>query len=298
MSIIVSADCGKENTQLYGDNKSILFKSRVVIDEEVIAGVEGKTFNIVVDGVLYKVGEGVSNPNYDVSKYSNFHKVCVLAGLCILNINEPVKLVTGTPINLFFTEERLELQKSYVGSYDVIFNGVPKRIIIESCLVVAEGMGVIYNNFSKYKDKLVKVIDIGGLNTNGAIFRHGKPVRDSIFTLNEGVNVLSNKVRNSLNREGRNYQPYEVDYLLEDEANRTELEDIIIRDCIFTHLESVKTNMKANNWNIESGEIVFTGGGSILLKTEILDTFKNGYISEEALWDNCKGFYRIGVNLL
>lgn len=298
--MIVSVDSGKENTKYLSGGYLGLFKTRLSIDEEIIKGIDNNTYNIVINNTLYKVGDTGAENSYEVSKDIEIHRVSILTALSIVQpkpYRDSIKLVTGTPINLFFTEERDSIKRQLIGKHSVIFNGEIRDINIDKVLVVPESMGVIYNNYSLYKDKLVKVVDIGGLNSNGCIYKNGVPVRESLFTLNSGINILINKVKNELNRGGYNYQLYEVEYLLKSgTGNSYEME--CINSTVYSHLIELQQMMRANNWNIDTGDLVFTGGGSTLLINYLSKIFKNSIVSREGLNDNVKGFYKIGGSLL
>lgn len=298
--MLFSVDSGKENTKYLSNGGLGAFKTKISIDEEIIRGVDSNTYNIVVNNTLYKIGDTGAEYSYEISKDKDIHRIAIFTALSKLkphNYNGDVHLVTGTPINLFFTEERDKIKHNLLGKHSVIFNNNVVDFNITKVLVVPETMGVIYNHFTEYKGKLVKVIDIGGLNANGCIYRNGVPIRESIFTVNYGVNILINKVKNELNKGGFNYQSYEVEYLLKKGTRNSYENDIIDSVCI-NHLAELQQILRANNWNIDTGDLIFTGGGSDLLTRFIGDSFSTSVISNDGLYDNVKGFYKIGESLL
>lgn len=295
---LYSIDSGKSNTCYFDGNNVASFPTKVTKDEDLIKGIEGNTHTIIYEGIMYKLGDGAKINNLDVSKNELLHKLSILLaiGLMMEGDREVCNVVTGTPINLFFTSDRDELVNNLKGSYCVAIDEVVRDIVIDKVLVLPESMGVVYEELELFKSKLVKVIDVGGLNTNGCIYENCKIVGNSYFTCNDGVNNLKAKIKNRLNKENVNYQDYEVEFLLRN-GSKDEGIKAIMENCIEEHLESIKREMKANNWNVEVGEIIFTGGGSIVMKECIKKVFHNSKVSKNGLMDNVKGFYKVGKAL-
>lgn len=294
--MLISAESGKSDTKYFDGVKFGKFHTRLSMNEDVIAGVDRNCNNIIFEDKLYKIGDTAGESNFEVSKNRLIHKLSILNSCCILNkYNESnFKVVTGTPVRLFFSEERENIRKNLVGDYRILFNKEVKNFRIDNVLVIPEGMGYIYQNYNKVGKGLTRVVDIGGLNTNGCIYEDGLPIRETNFTINMGINIVINKIVNDLNREGFNYQAYEIPHLLK---NCGDYEEDIIRDVLDKHIIDLIQAMRVNNWNIDNQEIHFTGGGSIVLNEYIKERFPKNVISSDGVYDNAKGFYKVGESL-
>lgn len=298
--MLISVDSGKANTKYFGGGIVGKFGTKMTVNDEVIKGIDKNSFNIVVDNILYKIGDTADSKDLEISKNKDIHRIAILSAINLVNKDKNFKdfeLVTGTPISLFFGEERYRIAENLKKKFLVLWENEVREINIKKVLVVPETMGFIYNNYSNFKNKLVKVVDIGGLNTNGCIYINGKPVRESLFTINTGGHILVNEIKKELNREGYNYQDYEVEYLLSSNSGNI-VEQNIISEIVRKHLLNIIQNMRANNWNIDSGVIHFTGGCSKVLKGVIKDYFSEVNISDDSIFDNVKGFYKIGEAMI
>lgn len=298
--MLFSGDGGKDSLKAKVSSGLFTFPTRYTIGERVIPTVESNTYNIELNGELYKVGEFGRIDSYNASKNEKIHRLALFVAMAkAIPVNEPIRLVTGTPVNLFFTDERERIKDSLMGEHLIGFGeDLDTRILnIERVLVVPESMGCIYNNYGEYGKGLIKVIDLGGLNINGCIYEDGKPVRSSVFTVNDGIKILMNSIRNTLNSGGHDYQPYEVRHLVMN-GKGTAIEEAVISNTIRAYLQELHRLVGANNWNIDSGIVVFTGGGSKLLARFITEEFRNARISKDGVYDNVKGFYTIGEALL
>ena len=295
--ILVSSESGKSDTKFKIGEVVGKFQTKITENEEVIKGVDKNSYNIVYNGKLYKVGDTADRNSLEVSKDSDIHRICILASICkaLPEYEQDVKLVTGTPANLFFTDERDKIKEKLTGKFELIFDGKRRTINIQKVLVVPETMGYIYSNFKEFKNQIVAVLDIGGLNTNGCIYKNGLPLRETVFTLNNGINILITKVKNELNKGGYNFQDYEILHLM---AGCGGYEEEVITGVIDKYLEDIIQSMRANGWNYDKSTIHFTGGGSMLLSNYIKNKIKYPVISEDCTYDNAKGFYKVGESLL
>lgn len=296
--MIIDVDTGKSGTKVTDGTKEFKFETRVTEDAEINPEIDSKNcYNIVYNNVLYKVGDGGGSLNYDISKNTIHHKVCILTAICkvLPSYENKVQLITGTPISLFFTDDKKKLIEDLKGDYQVIFENEVKSFTIDKVVVVPESMGYIYNNYIVCKGKIVPVVDIGGLNTNGCVYKNSLPQKDSIFTFNMGINILMAEIRNKLiSITKNNYQDYEIEYVLQ---NPKDDEKEIVVPIILNHLGNILESMKKASWNV-SNTIHFTGGGSLLLKEYIKCIFPDSVFSENPVFDNVRGFCKIGKSIL
>ena len=139
--------------------------------------------------------------------------------------------------------------------------------------------------FNSPVDSLVGVIDIGYTTIDGAVFKDCAPILDTVFSLVDGANPFKTKVRDELNKELLlNIQPYQMDEILSkgmygakhDEAQK------IIECCQIQYLKKIVNEMLKHSWEIQSLPIVFTGGGSILLK-DIIEEYETFMVSDNPI---------------
>ena len=172
----------------------------------------------------------------------------------------------------------------------------PMNFKINKVVAVPESIGHVARN-KKYKNRTVGILDCGGANFQGAIYKNGLPLRDSCFTLNEGGYFYLNSIKKAINSKFKlNYQDYQIPELIEFGSNREDKEEIANEITRMTklHLNKVIRECRARNWNLDDMDIIVVGGGSNYFKSIICDLLPNTTISDDAIWDNVKGFGVLG----
>jgi hypothetical protein len=151
--------------------------------------------------------------------------------------------------------------------------------MVNSVMVLPETIGVIISNASEYVSQAIGIIDVGGLNCSGAIYSNLKPVKSSVFVMNEGGLMLNAKIKRALNTQFlTNYQDYEIPYIKAEGKHKS-----VIDSVVHDQLERIMQECKAYNWNIGELPIIFTGGGSLRFPVKR---------SKNPVWDNVYGFYK------
>lgn len=252
------------------------------------------------NGKLYSVA-GTGDKNWDASKDDELHQVAIYYGLTRLELNSDclINLVIGTPALKFKNPVAKQSYRDRVyngGSAEITVNGREFNLLINDVLVLPESSGIIYQtkNYQEYSQELIGIIDIGGLNAQGIVYDRTNIINETIFTENLGGNILEVSVKNALNEHDYNFQIYQMHHILRKLERENEKVQEIVNSIKEKHLKKIFEMMKANNWNINHMEIVFTGGGSLLLRDLIED--KGFSVSETSVWDNVCGFYNLGVN--
>ena len=278
------------NERLIFENKIEEIKERSPIYHTVVE------FN----GKLYSVA-GTGDKNWDASKDDELHQVAIYYGLTRLGLNEDclINLVIGTPALKFKNSIAKQSYRNRVyngGEAEIIVNGRKFNLLINDVLILPESSGVIYqiDNYQEYSQELIGVIDIGGLNAQGIVYDRTNIINETIFTENLGGNILELKVKNALNEEHYNFQLYEMYHILRKLDRESEDIQRIVKNVMEKHLNQIIEIMKGNNWNINHMVIVFTGGGSLLLKDLIQE--RGFLVSTSSVWDNVCGFYNLGIN--
>ena len=301
----VFSDCGNSTTKVrcYLPNGETL---HMVIPTLISTG-EDRMYQgsyIVKDyeGSSYVVGDEnkTVNTNILLSKMDLSHKLPVLVAIhqCVPD-GATVELFVGLPIHSYYNTD---YRKEYVAFYQkektvtLTVNNVEKTFTIAKVTAMPESVGHVFNN---PVDSLVGVIDIGYTTIDGAVFRDCAPILDTVFSLVDGANPFKTKVRDELNKELLlNIQPYQMDEILSkgmygakhDEAQK------IIKRCQIEYLKKIVNEMLKHAWEIQSLPIVFTGGGSILLK-DIIEEYETFMVSDNPVFDNLDGFGEMGMIL-
>jgi hypothetical protein len=236
-------------------------------------------------GKQYVVGCGTND--YDPTKAKLCHKLCTYVAISnLLHGEQEVELVTGCPITHFVNKEARQKHIEFLsGKIQIKIGQTPYNFNIASVTVLPETLGAVMTNPMEYINTLVGVIDIGGLNVNGAIYDRLHPIKSSVFTMNEGGNVTYANIKRALNTNYlANYQDYEIPHLADGKVST------VVEDVLDAQFNRIIEECKKYNWHIGALPLIFTGGGSLLLENQIKT---NGYaVSKDPVWDNAKGFLK------
>jgi len=265
--MLMCIDTGKYGTKGIaktenGEERRVYCRTKVErLRESSFENGKERTYILEYNGQKYRIGEEASNVELSTSKATLNHKLAILlaaARLTEQNDND-ITLITGCPLSIFNNIERKEGLRRFMmeGSpFNITINGVQRRISFKNVIPLPESLGVPYKNIDENMNKLIGVIDIGGLNTNGAIYERLKPIRNTAFTINEGSMILMSKIKHAINSqlEDVNYQDYEIPYLINGTGYKYYQEiQRIVDDVCGAHLNTIKEEMKKRNWNIKMG---------------------------------------------
>lgn len=286
----VKAECGDK--KFY--TKSLIDKVENVATE---SGYKVKFFN-----QEYIIGDDSIPFDYDFEKHKIETKILVnLAISKLVEEGDKVNLVVGMPIEHWLDRDRRAKYEQFIASktqMSLVEREVdtPMNFKINKVVAVPESIGHVARN-KKYKNRKVGILDCGGANFQGAIYKNGLPLRDSCFTLNEGGYFYLNSIKKAINSKFKlNYQDYQIPELIEFGSNREDKEEIANEITRMTklHLNKVIRECRARNWNLDDMDIIVVGGGSNYFKSIICDLLPNTTISDDAIWDNVKGFGVLG----
>ena len=286
----VKAECGDK--KFY--TKSLIDKVENVATE---SGYKVKFFN-----QEYVIGDDSIPFDYDFEKHKIETKILVnLAISKLVEEGDKVNLVVGMPIEHWLDRDRRAKYEQFIASksqmslvereVDTLMNFKINKVV-----AVPESIGHVARN-KKYKNRTVGILDCGGANFQGAIYKNGLPLRDSCFTLNEGGYFYLNSIKKAINSKFKlNYQDYQIPELIEFGSNRKDKEEIANEITRMTklHLNKVIRECRARNWNLDDMDIIVVGGGSNYFKSIICDLLPNTTISDDAIWDNVRGFGVLG----
>ena len=289
-------DSGKFQNKGIGD-KEVIFRTMVTEIDKY-----NSYYDTVVelDGKFYAIGEGSIDTS--VSKKAEIHRVCTLYAITQmfnnLEYGEDVYLVMGSPIQTFenadHKQEFIDFMKGELGGViEIKVNNKPYIFNLKDVLVLPESCGVVQVHKEIFKDRLVGVIDWGGLQVNCMIYDNGKPIKSTGFTRQLGGYALEQEIVNKLNSMGYNYQEYELNYVIE---NPKEHEKDVVEFVAQKYLNTILQECQKMKWNINNIDLFFTGGTSARFSRFIVE---NGYeISQTAMTDNVTGFGVVGKSWL
>lgn len=292
MSYMLYADCGKDALKSLFDAKNLYIKNRVYVGDEAPSG----CYLVKYDGISYVVGDTANaSPNYDTSKAIIEHKIlCYLAMALMVPNHSHVHLVTGMPVQLWADRETrlrsIEYYKSEDtnGKVNITVDGIESTYSIDNVTILAESSGYVYSRADRYENALVGVLDIGGLNTNGAIYDGLNIIKSSTFSINYGASILRTEVKDAIRSKlGHNIQDYMIEHLMK---KPTPEMVPVIREVKLNFMRKIIIEMKAHNWELNLLDICATGGGSNLMHEVIREVFPEVSISSDSLWDNVRGW--------
>lgn len=301
----IFADCGNNTTKVeccYPDGEVL----RIVIPTLITVG-EDRVYqgSYVVKnykGESYVVGDEnkTVNTNITLSKLDLSHKLPVLVAIHhFVSDNARIELYVGLPIDSYYNSE---FRKEYVafykneGTLTLDVNNNKKTFTIEKVLAMPESIGYVFNSPT---ETLTGIIDIGYTTIDGAVFKDCAPILETTFSLIDGANPFKTYVRDELNKQLLlNIQPYQMDEILSKGLYGEKKEDAknIIKHCQMEYLKKIANEMLKHKWEIQTLPIVFTGGGSILLK-DIIEEYETFMVSDNPVFDNVQGFREMGMIL-
>lgn len=305
MILKISIDSGKHTTKsFFKDSEGNIVKDAIptkMSSTDELLPTSPNSYIVSMGGSNERYVLGASGIDYDYStnKAIDLHRFAIytLIHKYALN-NQIVHLTIGCPLSIFHNVEAREKYRNFIyGEKTISFtvNGETKQFILENVKVVPEGSGFLLKNSNIYQNRIVGIVDIGGLNLNGCIYNKLVPDKSTYFTENKGSHILRNDLRIALNEEyGAELGDNIMEQVLADGYLKKfpEKSKAFIDNFYRAFLEvNIKNSMKKKGWATDYMDIVFVGGGSLLLKEHIKAVFPNAIIAENAQWENVEGAY-------
>ncbi|MBM7562616.1 ParM/StbA family protein [Fusibacter tunisiensis] len=314
MYVKVIVDAGKFNTKVItergGQIKKAIYRTKAMPTQEEkstnrgnfvveIPGLEDPSFK---NKVMFGKSDAVFSVDYDREKKKDIHKIAIYTA--IADSVSPGDVVTdvivGYPISLFKNVNARNDFADYIkgdGKVEMKLNGVPIHFYIEKVTVLPESSGIILARFKEFKRETVAVLDFGGLNVNGCIFQNGDIVEGTYFTLDKGVYILKERLKDALNYEfGVNIQDYLMDKIIKEGFIKKDKEksESFIKKFIAEYMQEVKSQAIRAQWDFDVLSVVVgSGGGSKQFEHFLEDTFGQLEIRENSIWDNAEGWAKV-----
>lgn len=313
-TLYIAIDAGKDSTKYVYQNEFNLqrnmFRTKVQNIENLGVDVENNTFTVEFNGKKYLIGDMVNENklSFDLTKQTIEHKLAVYLAISKVITKYPalkIKIAVGAPLSIYKNKKLKDNYRNYIlndGFVSMKVNEESIRFNIDDVLVLPESIGPIYSNLNDYRNCRVTVIDIGGLNTNICRFNNLVPDISTMLVANKGGNILKSKIADTLTKEyGTLIYKSDVEQILKDGGilylNGTPQNESIelIIGIMKEHLNDIINFSKQNELDIlgSNGKVIFSGGGSLLLKNIIKETYPHALISSDAQFVNAMSFYKI-----
>lgn len=302
---VIAVDSGKYATKAVrkdddGKFKRLTFKTKMDKTDEKFTTLR-ETYCISIGGnpQSYLIGDGAEGIDYDKTKSKDIHKFAIYTAISqLVNNGDKVALSIGCPITVFNNLKERTDYSDFIkdnGKIEMLINGTPFNFEIATVTVMPESSGIIWKKAEEFEKKAIGIIDIGGLNTNACAYERLNPIKSTSFTNNLGANILRNELKLSLNEKfiDCNLQDWQMEDVIENgfiKSNPTESREFI-SNFLSNHIQSILNDCKKKGWDLNNMDIIFVGGGSKLLKREIMAKIPSCEISDSAEWDNVEGFY-------
>lgn len=316
--LTIAVDSGKHSTKsasyINSTLQKVRFRTKVKQDVGDL-GVEiaPNNYLVEIEGTSYLVGDmlGENQTNFDISKHSTAHLVCIYLSITkfiekagLINVGIPtIRLAVNVPLSLYKNNQlKTEFERFILNNQKPVslrVNGKAFIFRIQSVLLLPEGLGTIYAKTTDYRNKRITVFDIGSLNVNFCEFQSLVPKLDSMFISNQGVNILRSKMAEELTtRYGISISAEDAEQILKDKylyLNGVKQEDskTFIEKLIATHIDEISNFAKSKGLTFNNTSLLFCGGGSILFKEAILREFPTAILDTEGIYANLISYLKV-----
>lgn len=308
----IAIDSGKYATKALlrkpdGTEKCLVFRTKM--EETIRNESQGQSYIVTYNGKRYLLGEqaGASSMSAKTSKAEELHKVCTYTALHQLcNSGDEIVVAVGCPLSVYENPESRNTYKRFMfpqNQIDIKVGDITKHLNIRSVIVLPESSGVIYQEPEKYGKALIAVIDVGGLNINACAYNKGIPILNTLYTDTFGGNILTLNLRNSL------ITQYNTDipaWMMDEIVTDGYVTDNMSADGVLAgskefiaefkkkYVQTILKKCEANGWNLSlMMKLVFTGGTSEMLASEIKAVLPGATIYPDSSMANVRGFLKV-----
>lgn len=286
MSMILGVDVGNFSTKT---SSLVNFESKCT---RVGNSLGGKYFCTLGESEFY-IGEGNFDNEYRKVEKKNYINLLYSAiALSVEDRSKEVELVLGLPISQFKNDKEILIDKvkeNYCMRGSV--NGFKHEYYITDVEVVPEGVATLGAEYEGI------IVDLGGRTTDCCLLTNKKvqnPISMAKGTINlytEFINVINSK--------------YSLDLTIDDterilkrglkikgKEQNTGFAKMVFKEFISDLVSKLKIE-----YSINTNDITFVGGGSILLKGLIESVLPYASINKDGLFANAKAFKRYGEDI-
>lgn len=318
--ILIAIDSGKSATKaitkIENKVKRVLFRTKVQEISSLGVDIPHNSYIIEFQGKSYLIGDMISESscNFQITKHTIDHQLSIYLGICkmldktgIMKFGLPkIHLAINAPLNTYKNSIlKNEYQNFMQNNGEIIsmkVNNTAYAFRIASLLVLPEAMGPIYcdNKINDFRSKKVTVIDIGSLNTNYCTFNKLVPELNSMNISNLGINILRSKIAETLTTNyGTLVNDDDVEEILQNGGflytagiKQTGSKEMVEK-LITNHVSEIFNYCRSRGLTFNNSNLIFCGGGALLLKNYILAQYPLGVIEIDSQFSNCLSFLNI-----
>lgn len=315
---VLSADIGKYETNLVGrdldgtaeDIKRVHFRTKMYDLAEGYIDVEGNSHKVGFEGEEYIIGEQGQEKSYDTSKTHILHKLACYTAITQYiepNTNEnKISMVLACPLSVLRSQSAKEEYKEFIkgeGEITIIVDGKTYNFEITDIMIKAEGSGIVYSEPELFEGKNTLIVDLGGLNEGGSLYKNKVCKNEDRFIEECGTDKLIENVRYQLieYRKGNNIDVDVAEKALEDgglkKTGEIDTESIpYLRKAKENYFKSVMKHIKEHKIDIDLlDKIVFVGGTTQHIKEIINKEINHAYVPLNSQWSTAEGLYKIAI---
>lgn len=274
MSKTVVIDLGNYNYKYKGESRG-LFSSK--IDTDFKADSEAYE-RIQFNNKITYIGIGELDREYN--KASKDVTASVLYAINKATKRNEINLCLLMPIDQIMQKEQL-IKKFEKQTFKFIANKQARTVKVEKCVVLPECRASYYSIDKPSEYQLF--IDIGSRTVNWCSYENGK--MNNSGTERIGIYDLYHAIMTLENAKGEDYTVERIEAQIK--RKRIKVEDSIYQDFLKKVLNRIKAKI-----NIKDYDVMFTGGGSVVL-SGVLSKIPNIKIHPEAIYSNVDGAYKL-----
>ncbi|GIP52949.1 ParM/StbA family protein [Paenibacillus vini] len=270
------------------------------------------SFSVQFEGKSYLVGNMLdeSKMDFNLSKKNDSHRISIYIAIAQLLqkskqniVLSKVNLAVNIPISLYKNEQQknefAEFIRNNGEAINIIVNNKPYLFRINNILLLPEGIGPIYSDINHYRKMRVLIFDVGSLNVNIQEYNQLIPSYGSMSTADLGVNILRSKLADALStRFGISISEADIEAIYRDKCliiNGENMEEstAIIEQHMRNHIKEILNFARSRKLSFANTEVIFVGGGALLLKDYILEQISGAIISNDPQMSNALSFLTI-----
>lgn len=315
---VLAADIGKYETNLVGrclegskeDIQRVNFRTKMYDLEEGYIDVEGNSHKAEFEGKSYIIGEQGQDKSYDTSKTNILHKLaCYTAITEYLEADSKdnkISMVLACPLSVLRSQSAKEEYKAFIkgeGEINITVDGKAYNFEIVDIMIKAEGSGIVYLEPELFENKNTLIVDLGGLNLGGSLYKNKVCKNEDRFIEECGTDRLNEHVRYQLidYRKGNNITVDEAEKALTDgglkKSGEIDTESIeYLRKGKYNYYKDVIKHIKEHKVDIDLlDKVVFVGGTTQHVKDIISKEINHSYIPLNSQWSTVDGLYKIAI---
>lgn len=312
----IAIDAGKHsNKSIMKEGEVIhrvLFRNKVQEVDSLGAELSPNSYKLQFEGKTYLLGDMLpeERTSFDLSKNSFEHILSIYVAITQLLLKSKqsiglanIYLAVNIPVSLYKNEDHMfafqEAIRRNGEPICIAVNGKTFAFKLQSVLLLPEAIGPTYLNTNEFRNKKILVMDIGSLNTNFMEIDRLVPKFDRMVSSNLGVNVMRAKLADTLTTKyGIAITDDDCETIIRDKylivaGQKREDSREIIEKLFSEHVAEIVNFAKSRKISFNNLEIVLVGGGSILLRNQLISEFPGATISPEAQFANVLSFLKV-----